>query len=72
MNIQSIKNYLRQTYNYLPEVSRDSLNGDTDPGLHLLVEVVYPLLDRPELHQQLLHPVSLLGQLWPHYVGLWD
>ena len=35
-----------------------------------LVEVMDPLLHRPELHQQLLHPVSLLGQLGPHNVGL--
>ena len=35
-----------------------------------LVEVVYPLLHGSELHQQLLHPVRLLGQLGPHDVSL--
>ena len=31
---------------------------------------MYPLLHGSELHQQLLHPVRLLGQLGPHDVSL--
>ena len=31
---------------------------------------MYPLLHGSELHEQLLHPVRLLGQLGPHDVSL--
>merc|ERR1711997_362460 len=54
----------------VPQICSNCFNSNTDPCLHLLVEVVDPLLHRPELNQKLLHPVRLLGELRPHDVRL--
>merc|ERR1719264_393979 len=52
------------------EICSNCFDGNTNSCLHLLVEVVDPLLHRAELNQQLFDPIRLLRKLWPHNVRL--